>query len=288
MDGTILTGRSQVAAITFDIWETLLFEKDGADSRRTACRCRNIAHTLNNFGIEISVEQVADAMKETDASLLKIWERNKDVTHLDQLHLLIKHALESSTTLTKERINELSSAYISPFYEIPPYLNPNAREVLRSLKYQNKLIGLICNTGHTPGFTIKKFLEREDVAEYFQLMLFSDEVGIRKPDSKIFHLAAQRLYLKPHEIVHVGDNLRTDVWGAKKAGLKAIWLSSEEGHDRGAESDPTSLVSISRDISNLKNEETMPDKTISSISLLEKTIEEIERADYLRWSHGPL
>lgn len=93
---------------------------------------------------------------------------------------------------------------------------------------------------------MRKFLANESVTEYFDLMIFSEEIGIRKPDRRIFHLAARRLGVQPSEIVHVGDNLKTDVWGAKTAGLKAIYFSSQEGRDRIAESDPNSLVSLAK------------------------------------------
>lgn len=126
----ILIGKSCIVALTFDIWETLLFEKDEADSMRTACRCRNIAYTLNKFGIKISVGQVLTALKETNYSLIKIWKNNKDVTHLNQLRLLIKHALKKPTILREEWIDELSTAFVSPFFEIPPYLNPDTHGVL--------------------------------------------------------------------------------------------------------------------------------------------------------------
>ena len=154
--------------------------------------------------------------------------------------------------MKEEWVNELSSAYVSPLFEVPPYLNPDVRRVLHWLKNRNKLIGLICNTGRTPGFGIRRFLEKESVAEYFDLMLFSDEVGIRKPNPRIFQIAAKKLKAKPYEVVHVGDNLKSDVWGAKKAGLKAIYYSTEVGRDKIAESDPTSLVAQSRKLGNLK------------------------------------
>ncbi len=156
-------------------------------------------------------------------------------------------------------------------------MDPDAHGVLRWLKDRNKLIGLICNTGHTPGFGIRKFLEKEGVAEYFDLMLFSDEIGIRKPNPKIFQIAAKNLNVKPHEVVHVGDNLKSDVWGAKNAGLKAIYLSTETGRDKIAESDPTSLVSISRKLGNLKEKEIVPDRTITSLGMVVEAIECLDR-----------
>jgi putative hydrolase of the HAD superfamily len=268
-------GKPSIKAVTFDLWETLLFEKNGWNLRRTNARCESVAQTLSKFGVKISVERLALAFKKMASWLESVWRMNNEVTHLDQIRFIIRTASEGSITIKEEWIDDLSSAYVSPFFKVTPYLNPDASKVLQWLEDRNKLIGLMCNTGLTPGFGLRRFLAREDLAEYFDLMLFSDEVGIRKPNPKMFQIATQRLKVKPYEIVHIGDNLKSDVWGAKNAGFKAIYLSTEVGRDRIAESDPTSLVSISRKINNLSKDQIVPDKTIRSLAMVIKAIQEL-------------
>jgi FMN phosphatase YigB (HAD superfamily) len=107
-------------------------------------------------------------------------------------------------------------------------------------------------------------------------MVFSEEIGVRKPDAKIFHYTTRKLRAKPEETVHVGDNLKMDVWGAKCAGLRAIHFSSEEGRDKLAESDPNSLVSLSRRLGDTKKDEILPDKVVYSLSMVVAAIEELE------------
>ncbi len=70
---------NQIRAVTFDLWETLLFERDGANSLRTAVRCRNIATALNGFGVQSSLEQVDLAMKTAISTLITAWNKNKDI-----------------------------------------------------------------------------------------------------------------------------------------------------------------------------------------------------------------
>jgi hypothetical protein len=70
--------------------------------------------------------------------------------------------------------------------------------------------------------------------------------------------------------------LKSDVWGAKNAGFKAIYLSTEVGRDRIAESDPASLVSISRKGNNLSEDQIVPDKTIRSLGMAIKAIQELD------------
>jgi len=66
-----------VKAVTFDVWETLLFEKDGASSQRTVVRCKNIVQTLNRFGLPFSVEDVGQALGETISSLFRTSDRRQ-------------------------------------------------------------------------------------------------------------------------------------------------------------------------------------------------------------------
>jgi putative hydrolase of the HAD superfamily len=265
-----------VKAVTFDLWETLLFEKNGASNRRSATRYRDVADAFNRFGVHVSTEQVESAMKHMIASLLEVWDRNEDVSHVEQLELLVQFVSNGSFALKNDWIEELSSAYVSPFFEAPPYLNPNAMSVLEDLTEARKQIGLICNTGLTPSFALREFLDSEGVLEYFDLLVFSDEIGFRKPDSRIFHFLARKLKVDPCSVVHVGDNLRIDVWGAKNAGFKAILFSSEEGKDRIAEADPTSLVAQSRKLGTLKREHIVPDRTITRLNMLIRAVNEME------------
>jgi len=54
-----------------------------------------------------------------------------------------------------------------------------------------------------------------------------------KPAPKIFHLALEKHAVDPEEALHVGDSLREDVEGAKKAGLHAVLLNRKEAQERG-------------------------------------------------------
>lgn len=270
-------GITRIKAVTFDLWQTLLLERDGDNSRRILARSKNLEKILQKFGIKTSIKQLISVIKAMSPWLVSIWETNKDVTHLDQLRFIVKTASKSLVSMKEEWTDELSMAYVSPLFEVPPYLNLDARKVLQQLKDQNKLIGLICNTGRTPGFSLRKFLQKKGVAEYFDIMLFSNDVGIRKPDPRLFQKATQKLKVKPHEVIHVGDNLKTDVWGAKNAGLKAIHFSTETGRDKVAETDPTSLVAISRKLGKLKEKEILPDGTIKSLKMVMEVIESLER-----------
>jgi putative hydrolase of the HAD superfamily len=52
----------------------------------------------------------------------------------------------------------------------------------------------------------------------------SGEVGVAKPDARIFAIACERFGVAPHEAAYIGDRLRTDAIGAADAGLTGVWL----------------------------------------------------------------
>jgi FMN phosphatase YigB (HAD superfamily) len=129
----------------------------------------------------------------------------------------------------------------------------------------------------TPGFILRQVLRMEGVAGFFDVLVFSDEVGVRKPERAIFDMAVEKLRAKPGEVVHIGDDPRSDVWGAKNAGFRAIHLSTDIGRDKIAESDPSSLVSVTMRISSgLRRDGVVSDMTISSLKMAIEAIGQLD------------
>jgi putative hydrolase of the HAD superfamily len=72
--------------------------------------------------------------------------------------------------------------------------------------------------------TVRAKLARVGLAGYFELIVDSHEVGIEKPDPRIFALALERMGVAPGEAAYVGDLYHVDVVGAAAAGLSAFLL----------------------------------------------------------------
>ena len=71
-----------------------------------------------------------------------------------------------------------------------------------------------------------------------------DHGGIEKPDPRIFEIALGKAGCSPEELVHVGDSLENDIVGAKKAGVKSVWLN-RNGHE-------SPDIRVDREISSLR------------------------------------
>jgi putative hydrolase of the HAD superfamily len=74
-------------------------------------------------------------------------------------------------------------------------------------------------------------LEQLGVHGRFRTVLCSTEVGAAKPDPHIFQAACTRLRTDPAHTLHVGDDRRADLLGARQAGLQARWVRRGEGAD---------------------------------------------------------
>ena len=84
------------------------------------------------------------------------------------------------------------------------------------------LLGLITNGASD---TQRERLGWFDLKRHFDVIVISGEVGVAKPDPAIFGLALDNLAISEDQAWYVGDSLRTDMAGAKAAGLTAVWLN---------------------------------------------------------------
>ena len=268
---------AKIKAVTLDLWQTLLLDRDGASERRNLIRCQNLAKALGQIGMEASPLKISSVLRETSSWLASVWSSDREVTHHDQIRFVVERASGVAAEMSEERLELLSSAYVSPIFEHPPYLDPSADRLLQWLREGGKGVGLISNVGMTPGFALRRVLQMQGIVHYFDVLVFSDEVGIRKPDRSIFHLTAEKLGAVPGEIVHIGDDLRSDALGGKKAGFRTVLLSTDVGRDMIAERDPTSLVSITREFgSGLSIDEVAPDKTVASLDMVIEAIRQLD------------
>lgn len=74
----------------------------------------------------------------------------------------------------------------------------------------------------------RRKLDSLGVETFFDVIVIEEEVGIEKPDPKMFQLVSAALKISPGQIWHVGDHPVNDVLGSTLAGLEAVWLARIE------------------------------------------------------------
>jgi HAD superfamily hydrolase (TIGR01549 family) len=110
---------------------------------------------------------------------------------------------------------DLNKLYLKHRFE-DTELYPDVIPTLDALHPQFSL-GLLSNGNGYP--------ERCGLQDRFSFVVFSQDVGVEKPDSRIFYEACRQAGCMPSELLHVGDSLESDVFGANASGAISVWLN---------------------------------------------------------------
>ena len=218
-------GDVMIKAVTIDLWGTILVDSPAADERYRRERLAGLENTLLRFGFRVPGAELERAYSESGRHLHHIWRRWRDVPVERHVTLLLQAVNPSLPGRVGEKaLAALTEAYANPALVASPALDQGASKALEALAARGILIGLVSNTLRTPGSALRTILKRHGVLDHFKATVFSDECGIRKPDSSIFDLAVERMGVRRRETAHVGDDPILDVEGARKAGLRVIHL----------------------------------------------------------------
>jgi len=74
---------------------------------------------------------------------------------------------------------------------------------------------------------LRRILEHHGLLPRMAAMIGSCEVGVEKPDPRIFGLALRALDIRPEQAIHVGDSVAADVEGARAAGIRPLLLDRQ-------------------------------------------------------------
>jgi len=99
-------------------------------------------------------------------------------------------------------------------------LFPDALPSLQGLKKRGKILGIVSNWDSR----LFGICEGLCLTPYLDFILASAVVGAAKPHPMIFQEALKRAGVPPKEALHVGDSLKDDIWGAREAGIQAIFI----------------------------------------------------------------
>jgi putative hydrolase of the HAD superfamily len=92
---------------------------------------------------------------------------------------------------------------------------------LAALQARGLRIGLVSNVS-VPGALMRRALDVLGVAPYVEAAVFSSEIGVRKPHSRIYEHVLAALSVSPAETVFVGDRVREDVVGPRALGMRTV------------------------------------------------------------------
>ncbi|MCL9780842.1 pyrimidine 5'-nucleotidase [Vibrio sp. S4M6] len=195
---------------------------------------------LSRKGVEFSESDYQD-YKALNKPLWDRYQQGTITAHEIKLTRFDAWAKKLNTTAL-----ELNVSFLQAMADISTML-PGAKELIESLAGKVKL-GIITN-----GFSDLQFvrLEKHGLDDHFEHVVISEEVGVAKPDRKIFEFAMNKMgQPDKKQVLMVGDNLHSDILGGRDYGFDTCWLNSE-GKNADGEITPNYTVRSLTDLRNL-------------------------------------
>ncbi len=214
-----------IEGVTFDWWNTLAVTSPDQDRRLRTLRMERFRPALTRIARRAPAEEALLAAYDRQTELLAdAWAKGVDLHPSDQIAAFLRLAgLDGQAPALTDAATE---AFGGALLEIPPTLFPHIAETLEWLKREGYAVGLVSNTGRTWGRYLRQVQDCLGIGKCFDSRVFSDEVGIRKPEAGIFEAALSELGLPAERVVHVGDDVTADIAGAKAHGMRAIWFNT--------------------------------------------------------------
>ncbi len=222
----------RLRGVTFDFWNTL-FVPESSLGRRIDAAVRAVAELGGGHG----AEAIREALGAAGQIHTEAWRRGEQygapflVAELDR-----RLGLGLDPT-GRERLQEVIE---DPGPRSARRPVEGAAEVLADLHTAGLRLGVVSDTGWSPGRVLRRHLEEAGLLRHFEpgALAFSNEVGVPKPDRRMFETALQAMRVEPAEAAHVGDLRFTDVAGARAMGMLAIRFSGvADDTDEGPEGD---------------------------------------------------
>ncbi len=182
------------------------------------------ARQLERFGISPDHERLAQAYHQAQ----ELWQR--------EVRPRLGFSTESFVEWNRLILENLGldgelnriAAEIQSYWETPAdELFPEVPEVLEQLRRRGIALGIV---SHRPLMGIERSLERHGLKGFFRWRASPDSLGIAqgKLDKALWASLLKGAGVAPHEALHVGDDFETDIRGARRAGLHAVWLERPE------------------------------------------------------------
>ena len=206
-------------AVTFDYWDTLY--TGAVLPERMSLRQTALRRMLADLGHAIEDEELSTLYHASGHEADRWWrEEHRGYTAGERIRWILQR-LSIERPQDCEHVARAVQAVDDALIQFPPPLLPGAADALATIGDRYRL-GIISDTGFASGKAQDALLEHDGLRRFFEVTVYSVDVGHAKPRREPFKAAVDALALPPGEILHIGDNERTDVRGALDMGMRAI------------------------------------------------------------------
>jgi len=204
---------------SFDLWLTLI-------KSHPEFKAKRVELFSSFFDVKKPIDEVTKVVKYYDDLCNSINELIGGNVDTFEIYLLILNALEVDLKqVNKGILKEFYQKSEDLFLEYKPVvIFENLHQFFDEIKNQGKTINILSNTGFIKGKTMRKFLIEENLDQYIDFHIYSDELNCSKPNPIVFQEVKNLIKnkdLKMNQILHVGDNPVADYKGAKDFGFNA-------------------------------------------------------------------
>lgn len=207
----------------FDLYNTLL-DDNYVLAERDQYRLDNIYTILEKSLYPVKFKDIQSVYGEMMVYFGEYESSGKSCTPFQQIDWMMKKLKVNDHIVFKK----VYDSYVESLLQISPKLMKNAEKALALLKERDKKIALVSNTGRTPGHVLRIMLKQFGIYDLIDEVIFSDEVGLVKPELLIFQVAIRRLGALTKESIFIGDSKKIDFDGAKNAGMDAHIFKRDE------------------------------------------------------------
>lgn len=210
--------KDQYRCIFFDLDHTLWDYE--TNSRETLYELFS-THKLKEKGVT-DFESFFQTFKRVNTALWELYDHGKIGSEVIREERF-KQILQVFSAYEKKLSDELSTEYL---FECPKKgsLMPHTHEILRYLAGQYKLS--IITNGFEEIQNMK--LTSGNLHQYFDHVITSQKAGHKKPAPQIFEYSLLQNKVAAHEAVMIGDNLLTDIAGARKSSIAHVFYNPDK------------------------------------------------------------
>ncbi len=175
---------------------------------------------------------------------MKLFVSNLTGNDFDSLQVLKKYGRRRGIHLSDEQWEEVSWCWYTPLIQRASF-EPNLGETLKSLKESGLKLGIVSNT-FVNGCSLDRHLAMQGLLDYFDIRIYSYDYTFRKPNKRIFDLAAEQINIDPANTIFVGDRIDNDVKGALKADMIPVLKTAYTNKNKTVPKDVARIDNISQ------------------------------------------
>lgn len=211
----------KIKNISFDLWMTLIRSHPEFKLKRAEL----IADTFNIKNI--SPKEIDSFIRSVD----NVFDRynmisGKKLSANKMYQKLLEKLVPEETSVTLDIAISLRKKADDLFGQYQPvFLNENIPQILSQLKEEGYVLNLSSNTGFIEGETLRTTLTNMGILQYFDFLIFSDEINASKPSSHFFQHVYDHINVPKNAVLHIGDNPKADYQGAKNFGFNALLIT---------------------------------------------------------------